>query len=530
MSPTQFKRVRELFDDIGAMPPDRRASALDRAREQDSLVADEVDRLLSNVSKQDAVAFEHRIARQIDRALAASDTLRPPSAESIVGQRVGPYEILKILGQGGMGIVYLGRDTKLGRLAALKSVRCLDGTDGTAGRLVDRLKREAMLLASLSHPNLATVYGLEATEADGDESGGATTLFIAMEFIDGPTLASRIGRRPMSIADALAACAQIAAAVEAAHEAGVIHRDLKPENVMFTSGTGSKAGTLKVLDFGLARQCVDVKLAGDRSSTASPSTITSIEPPQHLITRAGVRIGTPGYMSPEQVRGEPLDARSDIFTFGLILYRCLTGQDAFRDDAQGDVADAILNRDPDTSALPSRLPDSVRNVLKRCLAKAAVDRYRHIGDARLDLLAALASRECDRREPREGSSLRWLTTAAALAVGAISIGLAATMTWHRTPAPSAAIASAGAQQFEITFPEEAQQGAWNACSSRSRRMGSRSWSPARRRAAGSRSGSAKTPRAAGDRSKERRMRIARSSRPTANRSASIATATSGDTT
>src|SRR5262245_35992628 len=339
----------------------------------------------------------------------------------MIGQRVGSYEVEEILGQGGMGVVYLAHDTRLARKAALKAI--LPGAEHDSMPL-ERLRREARVLASLSHPNLATVYGLE-------ESHGS--LFLAMEYIEGKSLSKRLGRSPLPIAEALSCCENIAAGLEAAHDAGVIHRDLKPSNVMFSGD-----GTVKILDFGLAREL--------NEPAADARTIT--------LTQEGSLVGTPAYMSPEQARREPLDRRTDIFSFGSILFRCLTGRPAFEGETAAEVIDAILTHEPDWSKLPARLPASVKSILKRCLAKDAAERYRHIGDARLDLREAREARGWETRPPARapaGGLRRWAPWALAL----LSLVFAATTFWHglRTTSTN----SVPAQRFDIAFPADAVQ-------------------------------------------------------------------------
>jgi serine/threonine-protein kinase len=347
------------------------------------------------------------------------------SVPEMTGQRVGPYELVQILGQGGMGVVYLAHDTRLARKAALKAI--LPGAEHDAMPL-ERLRREARVLASLSHPNLATVYGLEESH---------DTLFLAMEYIEGKSLSKRLGRNAMPIPEALLCCEQIAAGLEAAHEAGVIHRDLKPSNVMFTAD-----GTVKILDFGLARELTE----NAPGPAGDARTIT--------LTQEGSLVGTPAYMSPEQARRDPLDRRTDIFSFGSILFRCLTGRPAFEGETAAEVIDAILTHEPDWSKLPARVPAPVESILKRCLAKDAAERYRHIGDVRLDLREAREARAWERRDPAPAPRARirgWAPWAIAL----LSLVFAATAFWpgSRPSGTSAALA----QRFDLTFPADAVQ-------------------------------------------------------------------------
>jgi serine/threonine protein kinase len=280
------------------------------------------------------------------------------------GQRWGPYEVLSNLGAGGMGEVWRARDTRLRREVAIKALPASVATDPE--RLA-RLEREARLLAALNHPNIAAIYGLE--DADGSP-------YLVMECVEGESLAQKLGAGPLPLDDALSISTQIAAGLEAAHGAGIIHRDLKPANVMIRPD-----GSVKILDLGLARS-IEEPVVGDPS--LSP-TITSGG------TQAGVILGTAAYMSPEQARGKMLDKRSDVFSFGCLLYECLTGTRAFPGETISDTLAAILRSEPDWSALPVQTSGAVRKLLRRCLEKDPKRRLRDIGDARLDLEDALSA-------------------------------------------------------------------------------------------------------------------------------------------
>ena len=281
------------------------------------------------------------------------------------GSRVGPYEILAPLGAGGMGEVFRARDVRLERTVALKSLPAAFARDAERRA---RFEREARLLASLNHANIAAIYGLE---------DGADAPYLVLEFVDGETLAQRLARGPLPLSEALAVCGQIASAIEAAHERGVVHRDLKPGNVMLAA---SRA--VKVLDFGLA------KAAEGAASTASN---LSASPTQPLsATVQGAILGTAQYMSPEQARGKAVDRRADIWAFGCILFECLTGRHAFAGETLSDVIARILEREPDWSLLPVRVPGRLRDLLRRCLTKDAEARPRDIGDLRRELATIAA--------------------------------------------------------------------------------------------------------------------------------------------
>ena len=281
------------------------------------------------------------------------------------GVRLGPYEILAPLGAGGMGEVYRARDTRLGRDVAVKALPDIFAADPE--RLA-RFEREAKLLASLSHPNIAGIYGLE-------ESGGQR--YLILEFVDGETLESQLKHGPLPLDEALETGLHVAEALEAAHEAGVIHRDLKPGNVMLT-----RSGSVKVLDFGLAKSGATASSGSDPHLSASP-TIT------HLPTSAGVILGTAAYMSPEQARGRAVDRRTDIWSFGCLFYECMTGKQAFQGETVTDLVARILEREPDWNALPAGTPTRVTDLIRRCLHKDARERLRDMGDVRLELRRAM---------------------------------------------------------------------------------------------------------------------------------------------
>jgi len=277
------------------------------------------------------------------------------------GTRLGPYEIAASLGAGGMGEVYRARDARLGRDVAIKALPAAVAADAEH---LARFQREAQMLASLNHPNIAAIYGLE--EVSG-------TPHLVLELVEGETLAAHLGRGPMPPSDALRLGIQVAAALEAAHERGVVHRDLKPANVMITP-----RGAAKVLDFGLATS--DTPLPFDRDSSESPTLTAHVG-----ATAAGTILGTAAYMSPEQARGKPVDRRSDVWSFGCLLFECLAGRPAFAGETVSDLIAHILERDPDWSALPAGAPPRVREILRRCLRKEAESRPRDIRDVRLEL-------------------------------------------------------------------------------------------------------------------------------------------------
>ena len=293
-------------------------------------------------------------------AFASTMTLAP-------GTKLGPYEIVAPLGAGGMGEVYRARDTRLGRDVAIKA---LPGEFSRDPERLARFEREARLLASLSHRNIAGIYGLEEV---------AEARYLVLEFVEGEALAARLARGPLRLDEALDVGQQIAAGVEAAHESGVVHRDLKPGNVMLTP-----SGVVKVLDFGLAKGGMSDHSGSNLDLAASP-TLT------YAATQAGVILGTAAYMSPEQARGKPVDKRTDIWSFGCLLFECLSGRPLFEGETASDLIAKILQTEPDWSHLPATLPPRVRTLLGRCLAKDARELLRDIGEARIELAAAASN-------------------------------------------------------------------------------------------------------------------------------------------
>src|SRR6202163_2913798 len=270
------------------------------------------------------------------------------------GTKLGTYEVRSAIGAGGMGEVYQAHDTKLGRDVAIKVLPEAFARDPEK---LSRFQREAKLLASLNHPNIATIHGLE------DSNG---TSYLVMELVSGENLAERIKHEgAVPVEESLTIAKQIAEALEYAHEHGVIHRDLKPANVKLTP-----EGKVKVLDFGLAKA-----FAGDTSTEDMGNSPTL----SMAATMQGVILGTAAYMSPEQARGKAVDKRTDIWAFGAVLYELLTGKQAFHGEDVGDILAAVVKSEPDWSCLPETTPAAIRMLLRRCLQKDKTLRHRDAG-------------------------------------------------------------------------------------------------------------------------------------------------------
>src|SRR5438105_14337133 len=286
----------------------------------------------------------------------------------MIGTKLAHYEITSHLGTGGMGEVYQATDSKLGRSVAIKFLPAAFSHDGER---VARFEREARVLASLNHSNIAAIFGLE-------ESGNRK--FLVMELVGGETLADRIKREPIPVDESLGIAKQICEALESAHEKAIIHRDLKPANVKITTD-----GKVKVLDFGLAKALDPVTVASDPSE--SPTLTTP------GVTGMGVILGTAAYMSPEQAKGQTIDKRSDIWAFGCVLFEMLTATRAFPGEGVSDTLAAVLKSDPDWTRLPAATPTAVRRLLWRCLKKDSRHRLADIADARLEIQEAMAQPE-----------------------------------------------------------------------------------------------------------------------------------------
>jgi Tol biopolymer transport system component len=398
---TDWRRVEQLFHDARERPPDQRRAFLAEACAGDAALQHDVESLLA---QEDGSLFRDGV-----QTLA-----RGMTGGSREGTRLGPYVLGPLIGEGGMGEVYRARDARLDRDVAIKLVPADLANDPDRLR---RSQREARVLASLNHPNIAAIFGLE-------EGGGLTGL--VLEFVPGLTLQQHLATRgPLPLDETLAIARQIAGALEAAHQHGIVHRDLKPANISITPD-----GLVKVLDFGLAR--IEPAAADGSQHAAS-------------VTGTGRILGTAAYMSPEQARGQTADRRTDIWAFGAVLFEMLTGQRVFQGESVADTVAAVIHADPRLDRLPSSTPWYVRATIDRCLQKDVRDRARDIADVRLALDGAFSGPAPAATAMRSRASARWLATAAL--AGAL---LAGAGVWvFRTPSPGIA----PAMRFRVSAPE-----------------------------------------------------------------------------
>lgn len=342
----------------------------------------------------------------------------------MIGKQVAHYLIEADLGAGGMGEVYRARDTRLGRGVALKMLPDLFARDPER---VARFDREAKLLASLNHANIAALHGLE--QADGKS-------FLVMELVEGETLAERIERGPVPVAEALKIAHQIADALESAHEKGIVHRDLKPANIKITPD-----GKVKVLDFGLAKA---LAVAPDPGDIMTSPTISM------AATNAGVILGTAPYMSPEQAKGANTDQRSDIFSFGCVLFEMLCGHRSFQGDSVSEVIASVLAREPNLAMLPASLNPRLMDLLRRCLEKDARRRWQAIGDVRVEIDAISADPHGLKISAgRVAQKPLWQRALPAVVTGIAMAAITASVMWFLRPLPSTAIT-----RFQYILPKE----------------------------------------------------------------------------
>ncbi len=411
MTPDRWQQVSRIYHNALTRDASDRAGFLREACAGDDALQQEVASLLVNESQAAGFLSEPALA-------VAAEIVTHAGGTRLTGRRIGVYEIQTLLGAGGMGDVYRARDTKLNRDVALKVLPEDFVLDPDR---IGRFTREAQVLASLNHPNIAAIYGLE--ESDGVRA-------LVLELVEGPTLADRIAQGPLSLDDALPIAKQMADAIEAAHEQGIIHRDLKPANIKVRSD-----GAVKVLDFGLAK-ALEPTGAMAASASMSPTITTPV------MTEAGMILGTAAYMSPEQAKGRPVDKRSDVWAFGAVLYEMLTGKRAFAGEDVSDTLATLLKMEPDWARLPADVPARVRQVIHACLRKNAKQRIGDVQDVRLALEGAFETAAPQTAAPSAvaaprsvvARALPWAVAGAALMVAGALLVLWAP--WRSTPAPA----------------------------------------------------------------------------------------------
>src|SRR5215204_5902859 len=340
MTPERYRQIGEVYHAALEIDEDERAAFLDRTCAGDDALRREVESLIASHERApDFIA--------VPALAAAAESLAAGEAEAMAGRTVARYKVLSLVGAGGMGRVYLAEDTELGRRVALKF---LPEHLTTNKDQVRRFRQEARAASALNHPNILTVY--EVGEADG-------AAFIAMEYVEGETLRASLANGPFGVVPALDVAAQVADALSAAHLAGIIHRDVKPENVMLRLD-----GYVKVLDFGLAKLTED--LAGPRTAGSEAPTSLAVR------TNPGVVMGTAEYMSPEQARGLKVDARTDVWSLGVVVYEMVGGRRPFGGETHGDTTVSILEREPaPLSRLAPAAPSELEQIVQKALAKDA---------------------------------------------------------------------------------------------------------------------------------------------------------------
>jgi tRNA A-37 threonylcarbamoyl transferase component Bud32 len=454
MTPERWQQLKDLYHSALELDPAQRTAFLDRACEGDEALRRELDSLIATNEQQDSFLELPALAQ-------AASVLAGTQSTLVAGQRVGRYTVLAPLGAGGMGEVFLAEDTRLGRRVALKLLPSELARDAERRA---RFEQEARAASALNHPNVCAIYEVGESE-DGRH-------FIAMEYVEGQTLRARLDDSGLELTEALEIAVQVAGALSAAHEAGVVHRDVKPENLMLRPD-----GYVKVLDFGLA------KLTEQRTTDSVP-TWALVE------TSTGVVMGTARYMSPEQARGLAVDARTDLWSLGAVLYELVTGHAPFDGATTSDVLVAILEREPaPLSRFMADVPAALEWIVTKALRKEREERYQTVKGLLADLKRLRHRQEVEaEREPSrqpDGSSGAAApargTPAATASAGEPAVGTGERQAAHRfgragylvrgaSRAPTAACCSRSPRS---SWRWQASSGRWSswteACRSRTRR-------------------------------------------------------------
>jgi eukaryotic-like serine/threonine-protein kinase len=351
MTPERWQKVKQIFQAVLDCPPEERDAFLERACQEDHVLRGEIESLISSYDHAGTQSIEDMAAQ------VATEVITDEERNLMIGRKIAHYEVLSQLGRGGMGEVYLAQDSRLGRKVALKF---LPANLSAEDRARKRLIKEAQAAAKLDHPNICTIY--EVGQQDGLH-------FIAMQYVEGETLACRIHRKPLEIKEVLDIAAQVADALAEAHSRAIIHRDIKPANIMMTTRR-----QVKVMDFGLAKSIAQQEVMDREAQTET------------LLSEPGMILGTLPYMSPEQVSGEPVDARSDIFSFGVMLYEMASGHKPFAAESAAATISAILTREAAPLVRYSReAPGELERIVAKALRKDREERYQGIKDMALDL-------------------------------------------------------------------------------------------------------------------------------------------------
>jgi serine/threonine-protein kinase len=424
----RWQRISSILHAALDRDPKVRSDYVREACANDEGLRQEIESLLAHASGE---AFVDTPA-----LATAAQALAADGSSSLVGRQFGVYQLTSFLGAGGMGEVYRARDTRLGRDVAIKILPRVFSSDPER---LHRFEREARMLATLNHPHVGAIYGIE--DVDGVPA-------LVLELVEGQTLAERLGsvdgggsdrsrfdssrsaakRAGIPVSEALDIAQQLAGALDAAHERGIVHRDLKPANIKVT-----REGAVKVLDFGLARLAAETSAAGDMHDAVQPSALAT-----SLATKPGLVLGTAAYMSPEQARGQPVDKRTDIWAFGCIVYEMLCGRAAFAGPTLTDTLAAVVGREPDWTALPEATTSTVRTVLMRCLEKDPKRRLRDIADVQLLLSGALDTSKSVSVETTSGattSGRRSTIVAASSMLVAVCATAVAMWLWSRPAVP-----------------------------------------------------------------------------------------------